>query len=117
MEVKSSSLAASIVSRKPGFIDMDQAGKFVFSHFLMLFLPTTVAPRFLCFSLCSHDVKKLSPTLVEASTYPNIRLGAGRPQQQVHLVDWKYMVNNHFVLAEEVAPRGGYEHRPTLSSN
>jgi type I restriction enzyme S subunit len=73
--VKSSGSAASIQSGKLGFIDTERAGKFVFSNFLMLLRPTGVFPRFLYFYLCSHNVKKLLPTLVEASTYPNIRLG------------------------------------------
>jgi type I restriction enzyme S subunit len=73
--VKSSGSAASIQSGKLGFIDTERAGKFVFSNFLMLLRPTAVLPRFLYFYLCSHNVKKLLPTLVEASTYPNIRLG------------------------------------------
>jgi type I restriction enzyme S subunit len=46
----------------------------LFSNFLMLLRPITVAPRFLYSYLCSHNVKKLLPTLVEASTYPNIRI-------------------------------------------
>lgn len=73
--VKSSGSAASIQSGKLGFIDKERAGQFVFSNFLMLLRPTEVLPRFLYFYLCSHNVKKLLPTLVEASTYPNIRLG------------------------------------------
>jgi type I restriction enzyme, S subunit len=73
--VKSSGSAASIQSGKLGFIDAARAGKFVFSNFLMLLRPTGVFPRFLYFYLCSHNVKKLLPNLVEASTYPNIRLG------------------------------------------
>jgi len=73
--VKSSGSAASIQSGKLGFIDTERVGKFVFSNFLMLLRPTGVLPRFLYFYLCSHNVKKLLPTLVEASTYPNIRLG------------------------------------------
>jgi type I restriction enzyme S subunit len=73
--VKSSGSAASIQSGKLGLIDSERAGKFVFSNFLMLLRPIGVLPRFLYFYLCSHNVKKLLPTLVEASTYPNIRLG------------------------------------------
>lgn len=73
--VKSSGSAASIQSGKIGFIDSKRAEKFVFSNFLMLLRPTNVFPRFLYFYLCSYNIKKLLPTLVEASTYPNIRLG------------------------------------------
>ncbi|MCT0199074.1 restriction endonuclease subunit S [Synechococcus sp. CS-1325] len=73
--VKSSGSAASIQSGKLGFVDGTRAGKFLFSNFLMLLRPTSIVPLFLYFYLCSHNVKKLLPTLVEASTYPNIRLG------------------------------------------
>ncbi|MDQ2976786.1 MAG: restriction endonuclease subunit S [Acidobacteriota bacterium] len=73
--VKSSGSAASIQSGKLGFVDSTRAGKFLFSNFLMLLRPTSIVQRFLYFYLCSHNVKKLLPTLVEASTYPNIRLG------------------------------------------
>jgi type I restriction enzyme S subunit len=72
--VKSSGSAAKIQSGKIGFVDKERAGKFLFSNFLMLLRPTSIAPRSLYFYLCSHNVKKLLPTLVEASTYPNIRL-------------------------------------------
>ena len=73
--VKSSGSAAKIQSGKIGFVDRETVGRFLFSNFLMLLRPTAVAPRFLYFYLCSHNVKKLLPTLVEASTYPNIRIG------------------------------------------
>jgi len=73
--VKSSGSAAKIQSGKIGFIDHERAGTFLFSNFLMLLRPTGIMPTFLYFYLCSHNVKKLLPTLVEASTYPNIRLG------------------------------------------
>lgn len=72
--VKSSGSAAKIQSGKIGFVDSERAEKFLFSNFLMLLRPTAIAPKFLYFYLCSHNVKKLLPTLVEASTYPNIRL-------------------------------------------
>lgn len=72
--VKSSGSAAKIQSGKIGFVDKERAGKFLFSNFLMLLRPTSIAPRFLNFYLCSYNVRKLLPTLVEASTYPNIRL-------------------------------------------
>jgi type I restriction enzyme S subunit len=49
-------------------------GRFLFSNFLMLLRPIGITPRFLYFYLCSNNVKKLLPTLVEASTYPNIRI-------------------------------------------
>jgi type I restriction enzyme S subunit len=72
--VKSSGSAASIQSGKIGFVDENQVGQFVFSNFLMLLRPAGILPKFLYFYLCSNNVKKLLPTLVEASTYPNIRI-------------------------------------------
>jgi type I restriction enzyme S subunit len=72
--VKSSGSAEKIQSGKIGFVDKETAGKFLFSNFLMLLRPTSIIPRFLYFYLCSYNVKKLLPMLVEASTYPNIRL-------------------------------------------
>ena len=72
--VKSSGSAAKIQSGKIGFVDREIVGQFLFSNFLMLLRPIVVVPRFLYFYLCSRNVKKLLPTLVEASTYPNIRI-------------------------------------------
>ncbi|MGH8604681.1 MAG: restriction endonuclease subunit S, partial [Gammaproteobacteria bacterium] len=72
--VKSSGSAEKIQSGKIGFIDEEAAGKFLFSNFLMLLRPISVTPCFLYFYLCSYDVKKRLPMLVEASTYPNIRI-------------------------------------------
>ena len=72
--VKSSGSAAKIQSGKIGFVDRNIVGRFLFSNFLMLLRPIGISPQFLYFYLCSHSVKKLLPTLVEASTYPNIRI-------------------------------------------
>lgn len=72
--VKSSGSAASIQSGKIGFVNENKVGQFVFSNFLMLLRPAGIFPRFLYFYLCSNNVKKLLPALVEASTYPNIRI-------------------------------------------
>jgi type I restriction enzyme, R subunit len=44
----------------------------------------------------------------------SVQIAAGRPNEQVHLVDWEHPENNHFALAEEVTLRGGYERRPDL---
>jgi type I restriction enzyme R subunit len=44
----------------------------------------------------------------------SVQIAAGRPNEQVHLVDWEDPENNHFALAEEVTLRGGYERRPDL---
>ena len=72
--VKSSGSAASIQSGKIGYVSREEAGQFVFSNFLMLLRPLKGVPRFFYFYLSSHNVKKLIPSLVEASTYPNIRI-------------------------------------------
>ena len=44
----------------------------------------------------------------------SVQVGAGKPNDQVHLVDWERPENNDFALAEEVTLRGGYERRPDL---
>ena len=44
----------------------------------------------------------------------SVQIAAGRPNDQVHLVDWEHPEKNHFALAEEVTLRGGYERRPDL---
>ena len=43
-----------------------------------------------------------------------MQIAAGKPNDQVHLVDWEHPQNNHFALAEEVTLRGGHERRPDL---
>ena len=72
--VKSSGSAASIKSGKIGFVEDWQAGAFLFSNFLMTLRPIGVQPRYLYYHLTSYDVKQLLPSLVEASTYPNLRI-------------------------------------------
>src|SRR3954471_22636700 len=44
----------------------------------------------------------------------SVQIAAGKPHDQVHLVDWENAENNEFALAEEVTLRGGYERRPDL---
>ncbi|MES3008229.1 MAG: type I restriction endonuclease subunit R [Pseudomonadota bacterium] len=44
----------------------------------------------------------------------SVQIAAGKPNDQVHLVDWEHPENNHFAIAEEVTLRGGYERRPDL---
>ena len=44
----------------------------------------------------------------------SVQLAAGKPNDQVHLVDWEHPENNDFALAEEVTLRGGYGRRPDL---
>jgi type I restriction enzyme R subunit len=61
-------------------------------------------------------------TLYQANlrTYQLLRYGvsvqtaAGKPNEQVHLVDWDNPENNDFAVAEEVTLRGGYERRPDI---
>ena len=72
--VKSSGSAASIQSGKIGYVSHDKVGSFIFSNFLMLLRPVCCNAQFLFFQLVSSRVKKMLPHLVEASTYPNIRI-------------------------------------------
>ena len=44
----------------------------------------------------------------------SVQIAAGRPNDQVHLVDWEHPEKNDFAIAEEVTLRGGYERRPDL---
>ena len=44
----------------------------------------------------------------------SVQIAVGKPNEQVHLVDWAHPENNDFALAEEVTLRGGYERRPDL---
>ena len=44
----------------------------------------------------------------------SVQIAAGKPNDQVHLIDWEHPENNDFGLAEEVTLRGGYERRPDL---
>jgi len=44
----------------------------------------------------------------------SVQIAAGKPNEQVHLVDWEKPGNNDFAIAEEVTLKGGYERRPDL---
>ena len=44
----------------------------------------------------------------------SVQIAAGKPHEQVHLVDWENPENNDFGLAQEVTLRGGHERRPDL---
>ena len=44
----------------------------------------------------------------------SVQIAAGKPNDQVHLVDWEHPEKNDFALAEEVTLRGGYVRRPDL---
>ena len=47
--------------------------------------------------------------------YPvKVQIAAGRPHDDVDLIDWEHPEKNDFALAEEVTLRGGYERRPDL---
>ena len=72
--VKSSGSATSIQSGKVGYVSHDNAGSFIYSNFLMLLRSTCCDAQFLFFQLVSSRVKNMLPHLVEASTYPNIRI-------------------------------------------
>jgi type I restriction enzyme R subunit len=43
-----------------------------------------------------------------------VQIAAGRPNEDVHLIDWEHPEKNDFALAEEVALKGGYERRPDI---
>jgi type I restriction enzyme S subunit len=72
--VKSSGSAEKIQSGKIGYIDNRKSNKFLFSNFLMLLRPFNINSKFLFYYLTSFNVKRLLPNLVEASTYPNIKI-------------------------------------------
>lgn len=44
----------------------------------------------------------------------SVQVAAGRPNEQVHLVDWEHPENNDFAIAEEVKLLGGYTRRPDI---
>lgn len=44
----------------------------------------------------------------------SVQIAAGKPNDQVHLVDWEHPEKNDFAIAEEVTLKGGYERRPDL---
>ncbi len=47
--------------------------------------------------------------------YPvKVQVTAGRPHEDVHLIDWEHPEKNDFALAEEVTLKGGYERRPDV---
>ncbi len=47
--------------------------------------------------------------------YPvRVQVAAGRPHDDVHLIDWARPERNDFALAEEVTLKGGYQRRPDL---
>ena len=72
--VKSSGSAASIQSGKVGYVSADKVRSFIFSNFLMLLRATGCNAQFLFFQLTSGRIKQMLPQLVEASTYPNLRI-------------------------------------------
>ena len=43
-----------------------------------------------------------------------VQIAAGRPHNDVNLIDWDHPGNNDFALAEEVTLRGGYQRRPDI---
>ena len=47
--------------------------------------------------------------------YPvQVQIAAGKPNENVHLIDWEHTEKNDFALAEEVTLKGGYERRPDI---
>ncbi len=43
-----------------------------------------------------------------------VQTGAGRPHEDVRLIDWDHPENNYFAIAEEVTLKTGFERRPDL---
>ena len=78
--VKSSGSAASVKSGKMAFVS-DDADPFIFTNFLLRFRPIGVNSSWVYYRLTSPEAKRRLPTLVEASTYPNLRLGDYFDQQ------------------------------------
>ncbi len=70
--------------------------------------------------MAAADVTGITLYQANLRTYQLLRYGvsvqiaAGKPNEQVHLVDWEHREQNDFGLAEEVTLRGGYERRPDL---
>ena len=70
--------------------------------------------------MAAVDVTGITLYQANLRTYQLLRYGvsvqidAGKPNDQVHLVDWEHGAQNDFALAEEVTLRGGYERRPDL---
>ena len=66
------------------------------------------------------DVKGITLYQSNLRTYQLLRYGAsvqtaaGRPNEQVQIIDWEKPENNDFALAEEVTLQGGYERRPDI---
>ncbi len=47
--------------------------------------------------------------------YPvQVQIAAGKPNENVDLIDWEHPEKNDFALAEEVTLKGGYERRPDI---
>ena len=44
----------------------------------------------------------------------SVQIAVGKPNDQVHLIDWAHPDNNDFALAEEVTLKGGFERRPDI---
>ena len=70
--------------------------------------------------MAAADATGITLYQVNLRTYQLLRYGVsvqtavGKPNEQVHLVDWEKPENNDFALAEEVTLKGGYERRPDL---
>jgi type I restriction enzyme R subunit len=43
-----------------------------------------------------------------------VQIAAGKPNEDVHLIDWEHPEKNDFALAEEVTLKGGYQRRPDI---
>jgi type I restriction enzyme R subunit len=70
--------------------------------------------------LVATDVTGITLYQANLRTYQLLRYGvsaqtsAGKPNEQVQIIDWENPENNDFALAEEVTLSGGYERRPDI---
>jgi len=70
--------------------------------------------------LAAADVTGVTLYQANLRTYQLLRypvqvlIAAGKPNENVHLIDWEHPEKNDFALAEEVTLKGGYERRPDI---
>jgi type I restriction enzyme R subunit len=70
--------------------------------------------------LVATDVTGITLYQANLRTYQLLRYGvsaqisAGKPNEQIQIIDWENPENNDFALAQEVTLSGGYERRPDI---
>jgi type I restriction enzyme, R subunit len=61
------------------------------------------------------DLYPVNMRTYELLRFPvKVQVTPGKPNEDVHLIDWENPDRNDFAIAEEVTLRGGYERRPDL---